>query len=135
MDVYHEVLHNLCEAVEGKTSKAINFKDLVKKMGFHGNYPEIFRFLHNEGWIIETPKADFVSITHWGAAEVKKTSSGSSSTSNAEIKKEANRAISAARELTALLENFAGSLDESDLPPVEKKFSELHGIINKIKSF
>lgn len=135
MDVYHKVLHKLCEETKGKNSKTVDFKDLVKKMGFHGNYPAIYKFLSNEGWITESPKADFVFITHWGVAEVKKTSSGAKDNSKEELKKEANRAVAAAKELSLLFENFVESLDESDFQPIEKKFSELQNTVNKIKSY
>lgn len=134
MDVYHKVLHKLCEITEGKNSKAVDFKDLVKKMGFHGNYLAIYKFLSNEGWITESPKADFVFITHWGVAEVKKSSSGADGDSKAEIRKETNRALAVAKELSVSLESFAESLDQNDFPPVESKLSELQNIINKIKS-
>jgi hypothetical protein len=135
MDVYHKVLHKLCEVTEGNNSKAVNFMDLVKKLGFHGNYPEIFKMLSGEGWITESPKADFVFITHWGVAEVKKTSSpGGAAGANAELKKDANRALAASRELSTLLEDFIKDAEPENFPPVEKKFAELQIIITRISN-
>jgi hypothetical protein len=134
MDVYHKVLLQLCEATEGKSSKAVDFKNLVKQMGFHGNYLDIFQRLSGEGWIAESPKPDFVSITHWGVAEVKKTSSGvGGNNTNAEARRETNRAATASKELTALLEEFSRNVDRDNFSPIEKKLDELQIAIAQIK--
>jgi hypothetical protein len=133
IDVYHKVLHKLYEVTDGKDSKAVNFKDLVKQLGFHGNYADIFERLSRESWIVETAKPDFVRITHWGAAEVKKSSSSETTDSNAELKRETNRAAAATKELTLLLEDFARSSNKDDFSSVEKKFAELQNLINQIK--
>lgn len=135
MDIYHNVLNKICELVEGKTSKAVDFKDLVKKMGFIGSYSEIYKFLSIEGWITDSPKADFVFLTHWGLAEVKKTASGGGTdNSSAEIKKEANRAYASAKDLTIMLENFAATADKESFSQIEKKIAELQASINNIKN-
>jgi hypothetical protein len=134
LDVYHKVLQNLFQATEGKSSKAVDFKNLVKQMGFHGNYADIFRRLSGEGWIAESPKPDFVSITHWGVAEVKKAASGTGDgNTNAEAKREANRAASTSKELAELLEEFAGNADNHNFPPIEKKLDELQTLIVQIR--
>ena len=134
LNVYHKVLQQLCEATEGKSSKAVDFKNLVKQMGFHGNYADIFQRLSGEGWIVESPKPDFVSITHWGVAEAKKSaSSAGSSNTNAEIKREANRAAAASKELTTLFEEFAQNVDKDNFPPIEKKFEELQAAVAQIR--
>jgi hypothetical protein len=136
LDLYHRVLQNLFEATEGKSSKTVDFKNLVKQLGFHGNYGDIFQRLSGEGWIVESPKADFVSITHWGVAEVKKSASNAAASGadiNAEAKRETNRASSAAKELTALLEDFARSLDKNGFSPIQKKLDELENAIAQIK--
>lgn len=132
MDVYHKVLHQLCDVTEGKSSKAVDFKNLVKQMGFHGNYADIFQRLSGEGWIAESPKPDFVSITHWGVAEVKKTSSGTGDV-NAEAKREANRAAASSKELTQLLEEFTRKVEKDNFPPIEKKLDELQTAVAQIK--
>jgi hypothetical protein len=135
LDVYHQVLHKLFEVTEGKGSKAVDFKNLVKQLGFTGHYSDILGRLSGEGWIVETPKVDFVCISHWGVAEVKKASSasGSSGDSNAEIKRDANRALATVKELSISLEEFAGGLSKEDFSNVEKKFSELQNLIGQIK--
>jgi hypothetical protein len=134
LDVYHKVLQKLCEAAEGKSSKTVDFKNLVKQMGFHGNYPDIFQRLSGEGWIAESPKPDFVSITHWGVAEVKKTASAASGgDANAEVKRAANRAAVESKELTALLEEFVRNPEKDNFAAVEKKIDELQTAIVQIK--
>lgn len=134
LNVYHKVLQKLCEATEGKSSKAVDFKNLVKQMGFHGNYTDIFQRLSGEGWIVESPKPDFVSITHWGVAEVKKSASPPAVVdTNTEAKREANKAASATKELTVLLEEFALNPDKNNFPPVERKFDELQSALAQIR--
>jgi hypothetical protein len=134
LNVYHKVLQKLCEVTEGKSSKAVDFKNLVKQMGFHGNYADIFQRLSGEGWITETPKPDFVSITHWGVAEVKKaTSAVPAAETSSEAKREAGKAAAASRELSGLLENFAQNPEKDKFPPIEKKFDELQNTISQIR--
>lgn len=128
MDVYHKVLHKLNEATGGRDSKTVDFKDLVKKMGFHGNYGDIFERLSREGWIIETPKADFVLITHWGVIEAKKGASVGNADSAAELRREVNKTLTAARELAGLLENFSTDAARDNFAPIEKKFAELQNL-------
>lgn len=134
MDVYHKVLHKLCEATEGKTSKTVNFKDLVKRLGFVGSYLEIYNFLSGEGWVAESPKADFVFLTHWGLAEVKKNSSAADGDSDETIKIYADQAINTCGELSKLLENFAGNSEMKNFPQIEKKLSELQNILDQVKN-
>lgn len=134
MDVYHKVLHKLCEATEGKTSKTVDLKDLVKKLGFVGSYLEIYKFLSSEGWVVESPKADYVFLTHWGLAEVKKSSSPNDNDSGAQIKKHANRALNSCRELSDLVEKFSQKVEMGSLPQIENKISELQNLLNQIKN-
>ncbi|MGI8469051.1 MAG: hypothetical protein ACR2N3_11440 [Pyrinomonadaceae bacterium] len=134
MDVYHQVLHKLNEVTGGKQSKAVDFKDLVKKMGFHAHYSDIFERLNHEGWIIETAKADFVSISHWGVAEVKKNSAAGGGESSGELRREVGRTMTAARELAALLENFSSELSKKDFTAVEQKFNELQSLFTQTKN-
>jgi len=72
MDVYQKVLLKLYQVTGGKDSYTVDLKDLVKGQGFLGNYNEIFQMLNGQGWIAETPKANYVRITHWGVKEAKK---------------------------------------------------------------
>lgn len=133
MDVYHKVLHKLNEVTGGKDSMTVDFKDLVKKIGFHGNYDDIFERLSREGWITETSKADFVKITHWGVMETKKAPTVTNAESAAELRREANRTLAAAKELTELLENFLNDLEKSAFAKIEKKSAELQNLLVQVK--
>jgi phage anti-repressor protein len=129
-------LHSLYQATSGNTSKAVDFKDLVKKLGFHGNYGEIFKMLSGEGWIVESSKPDFVSISHWGAAEVKKSLAAASTTgndSNSESKKDSSLALNTSRELSALLENFVRKPERDRFSGIESKLADLQTVIARIK--
>jgi phage anti-repressor protein len=103
MDVYHKVLVKLFEETGGSDSKAVDFADLIKKLGFHANYNPIFKELSVQGWIVETSKVDWVKITHWGIMEAKKSLSGEGGDAD-ELQKDSNRLLAEARELVALLD-------------------------------
>lgn len=133
MDVYHRVLTRLYEVTDGKDSKAVDLKDLVKSLGFLGNYPDIFERLSAAGWIAEDKKADFVRITHWGVSEVKKSPAAANQSSN-NLKSDADKAIAEVKELGLLLEIFANDASKANLTPVERKIDSLKAVINQIKS-
>ncbi|HEY0048812.1 MAG TPA: hypothetical protein VGB68_05985 [Pyrinomonadaceae bacterium] len=133
MDVYHRVLTRLYEVTDGKDSKAVDLKDLVKSLGFLGNYPDIFERLSAAGWIAEDKKANFVRITHWGVSEVKK-SPAAANQSNNNLKSDADKAIAEAKELGLLLEIFASDASKDNLTPVERKIDNLKAVIDRIKS-
>ncbi|HEX8370682.1 MAG TPA: hypothetical protein VF604_19205 [Pyrinomonadaceae bacterium] len=134
MDVYHRVLARLYEITGGKDTKTVDFKDLVKSLGFLGNYPDIFERLSGAGWIAEDKKADFVRITHWGVSEVKKSPATAANQSNNNLKNDANKAIAEAKELALLLEIFASDASKDNLTTVERKIDNLKAVINQIKS-
>jgi hypothetical protein len=135
MDVYHRVLTRLYEVTGGRDTKTVDFKDLVKSLGFLGNYPDIFERLSGAGWIAEDKKADFVRITHWGVLEVKKSPAAAAvKPSNDNLKTDANKAIAEAKELGLLLEIFAGDASKDNLAAVERKIDNLKTLINQIKS-
>ncbi len=134
MDVYHQVLAKLFEETGGSDSKAVDFADLVKKLGFHANYNPIFKELSVNGWIVETSKADWVKITHWGIGEVKKSQSGLTGGDAQDLKKDANRLLAESRELVALAENLAGEATKDNFSKFEKKFSQINSLINELKS-
>ena len=133
MDVYHRVLLKLFEETGGSDSKAVDFADLVKRLKFHANYPSIFKELSVQGWIVETGKADWVKLTHWGIEEAKKSQTGESGDAP-ELKKDSNRLLAEARELVGLLENLAADATKDKLSSVEKKISQLNSMINDLKS-
>lgn len=135
MDVYHKVLIALYKITEGRDSKAVDFKDLVKKNGFHANYSNIFEYLSGEGWIAEERQADFVRITHWGIAESKKAQKGDEKTGDSDsIVKNANACAEAAKEFAELMENFARDGSKNNLEKAGQKFAEMETLFNLAKT-
>ena len=136
MDVYHKVLVKLYEMTGGRYTQAVDFKDLVRSQGFHGNYEDIFQKLSVQGWIAETPKANFVKITHWGVKEAQKASSGtveSASADSKELRRAATELIGDTREFLIILEEFTRNLSEENFKQAERKFGELNSAFLKIK--
>ncbi len=134
MDVYHKVLVKLYELTGGKDTQAVDFKELVKAQGFHGNYHDIFQMLNGQGWIAETPKANYVKMTHWGVKEARKSTSGTiDADGSQELKKTANRLIKDTKEFLILLEEFASDASKEKFGQVEKKFGELNSSITALK--
>lgn len=133
MDVYHKVLLKLYQVTDGKDSHTVDLKDLVKSQGFLGNYDDIFQLLNGQGWIVETPKLNFVKISHWGVKEAKN-SAGAAPDSTQIIKKEANRLIGETKQFLILLEEFSTDLSKESFSQVEKKLGDLTSAIGKLKS-
>ena len=133
MDVYHRVLLKLFEETGGSDSKAIDFADLVKKLGFHANYNPIFKELSVQGWIVETSKVDWVKITHWGLMEAKKSLSGEGGDAD-ELQKDSNRLLAEARELVTLLDILTDEVSKDNFLKVEKKISQINTMANELKS-
>ncbi len=133
MDAYHFVLTKLYEAAEGKDSKPVDFRDLLKKIGYYSSYADILERLSREGWIAEDEKRPHhVRITHWGISEAKRSLLSKSEPNSVELKKSLNQAISTTKEFLILLENF-DSLKEN-LTQIEEKIKEISNLIVKIKS-
>lgn len=133
MDVYHRVLVKLFEETGGSDSKAIDFADLVKRMKFHANYVSIFKELSVQGWIVETGKADWVRLTHWGIQEAKK-SQVVGSGDGREAKKDFNKLLSEARELVGLIETLSSDETKENFSSVEKKSLQINALIADLKS-
>jgi hypothetical protein len=135
MDVYHKVLVKLYEVTGGKDSEAVEFKDLVKNMGFLGGYPDIFKELSRQGWIAETRRPDVVMITHWGVKEAKKSGAIKEDVSERmqTVTRETNRLISNAKDFSIILGEFSSDSSKEKLKSLEKKFDELKDGIDKIK--
>ena len=132
MDVYHKVLIKLYQVTGGKDSQAIDLKDLVKSLGFLGSYNEISQMLSGEGWIAETPKLNFVRITHWGVNEVNK--SGSSEPDAAQIvRKAATNLIAETKQFVTLLEEFASDTSTDNFEQMEKKLNEINTAVGKLR--
>lgn len=133
MDVYHKVLLKLYDVTGGRDSATVDLKDLVKNQGFLGNYNDIFQMLSGQGWIAETPKLNFVKITHWGVKEVQK-SGGNQSDKSQTLKKDAARIISETKQWLILMEEFSSNPSEGNFLQVEKKFNEINAAIGKLKT-
>ena len=133
MDVYHKVLNKLYETTGGKDSQTVDLKDLVKGMGFLGNYEDIFQMLNGQGWITETPKVNFVRMTHWGVKEASKSGSSQPDAAQA-VKKEIARLVSETKQFLIMLEELSSNVSEEKYAQVERKLSEISAAIGKLKS-
>lgn len=134
MDAYHQVLARLYEVTDGKDTKSVDFKELVRSLGFHGNYPDIFERLSRDGWIAEDKKADFVRITHWGVLEAKKSPAPLFDQSERNLTADAGKALVEVKELSLLMEIFTRNTSRDNLTAVEKKIEGLMTLINQIKA-
>jgi hypothetical protein len=133
MDVYHRVLVKLYEITGGRESEAVDLKELVKKEGYLGSYPQIKDHLTGQSWITETSRVDAVKITHWGVTEVKKSQTGGGDNPQA-ARKEINRTIADTRELIIFLEELANDVSKENISRVEKKLGEINSAIQKLKT-
>jgi hypothetical protein len=132
MDVYHKVLVKLYEITGGKDTETVDLKELVKKEGFLGSYPQILEHLSRQSWIIETTRPGSVKISHWGIKEAK--NSDASSDNNPEsARKEINRMISETRELIKYFEDLANDTSKENIVKSEKKLAEINSAIQKLK--
>lgn len=133
MDVYHRVLIKLYEVTGGKESETVDLKELVKKEGYLGSYPQIKEHLSGQSWITETSRVDAVKITHWGVKEAKNSGSGGNDDMLA-VKKEINRTIADTRELVIFLEELAADISTENVSKAEKKLAVINSAIQKLKS-
>lgn len=132
MDVYHKVLMKIYEVTGGKDTQTFDLKDLVKNLGFLGNYNDISQLLNSKGWIAETRKLDTFKITHWGVKEAKQSQDGSFYNSPS-LNNEANQLITKAKEFSILLEEFSSDTSEEKIQAIEKKLAELNYLVDKLK--
>lgn len=132
MDVYHKVLMKIYEVTGGKDNQTFDLKDLVKNLGFLGNYTDISQLLNSKGWIAETRKLDTFKITHWGVKEVKQLQGGSPFDSPS-YTNEVNQLIARAKEFSIELEEFSLDASKEKMPAIEKKLAELNHLVDKIK--
>ncbi len=133
MDVYHRVLVKLYEVTGGKP-ETVDLKELVKKEGFLGSYPQIFEHLSRQSWIIETSRVDSVKISHWGIKEAQIAQSSGGSNDLLAVKKDVNRTISETRELIKIFEDLANDVSKDNIARAEKKLGEINSAIQKLKS-
>lgn len=136
MDVYQKVLVKLYEVTGGKDSQTVDLKELVKGLGFLGNYPDIFKQLSRQGWIAETRRPDVVSITHWGIKEAKKAgvSSGGESESLKIISRETERLKSDTKQFSIMLDEFSADKTKESFQSLENVFGQLADAVGKIKA-
>ena len=136
MDAYHQVLAKLYETTGGKENQSVDFKDLVRRLGFFGNYADIFERLSREGWIVEDAKSDFVRITHWGVKEVKNPSASGADKDLKQrtLESDANKAAAEAKELSLLLEVFARNTSAENLAAVQQKINDINGLLERLKA-
>ena len=133
MDVYHKVLLKLYQVTGGKDSQITDLKDLVKNLGFLGNYNDISQMLSGQGWIAETPKLNYVRITHWGVNEVNKSGSGEPDTTQI-VKKATTSLIADTKQFVISLEEFESDASKDNFGQVEKKLNDINTAINKLRA-
>lgn len=133
MDVYHKVLMKLYQVTGGKDSQTVDLKDLVKNLGFLGSYNDIFQMLSGQGWIAETPKLNYVRMTHWGVKEANNSDNGKPDEGQS-VQKEAMKLIVETKQLVIMLEEFASDVAGGNFGQIEKKASEITAAIGKLKS-
>ncbi len=133
LDLYHKVLAKLYEVTEGKDSKIVDLKDLVKNQGFLGSYQDIFQFLSVQSWIMETAKADYVKITHWGVKEAKKSQS-LAAPNTLHLTRESSNLIAQTKELLTTVEEFAAETSVKNFSQMERKIESLKSSVAALKS-
>lgn len=133
MDIYQKALTKLYRETGGSDAKAVDLLDLVKQLGFHANYKDIFRELSGRGWIAETSKPDWVKITHWGVKEAKQAASDAPDARQA-AKRESVRLLAEAREIVRLLEELSADAARENLEKIEKKAGEIKAAAGRLKS-
>lgn len=133
MDVYHKVLTRVYELSEGRDSVDVDLSDVTKKEGFFPSIDDITHFLAGESWVTETPRKYVVRITHWGAAEAKKTLSNTPDKALA-VTKDSNKTLAETKEFVIMLEEFATGPSSAKLDVIEKRYAEIGVILERIRS-
>ncbi len=133
MDVYHRVLVKLFEVTGGKETETVDLKELVKKEGFLGSFPDIIQHLSRQSWITETPRPGTVKITHWGIKEAKN-SQPSGDNSAHSVKKEINRLLSETRELIKIFEDLSNDNSLVNIAKAENIIGEINTAIQTLKT-
>lgn len=131
MDAYHKVLARLFEVTNGKETEQVDFKELVKSIGFLPSYADIFQQMSRQGWIAETSRPDVVKITHWGVKEAKKASSDGGGADRTD-KKERTRLVQEGRELVVFLEELTAEVSPEALSKAVKKAEAIAESLRKL---
>ena len=131
MDVFHKILLKVFEITGGRENAQVDLTDLLKREGFYANIESINDHLCGEGWMTATDRQYVVKMTHWGVAEAKRTLSSAPDTGSI-ISKDAARLLSTTRELVIMLEEFSATPSKDKFKVVEKRFTDIDGIVKKI---
>jgi hypothetical protein len=133
MDVYHKVLLKLYQVTGGRDSQTVDLKDLVKSLGFLGSYDDIFQMLNGQGWIAETPKLNFVRMTHWGVKEADNSASGKLA-ATPRVKNEAAHLIAETKQFLTALEKFASDDSKKNFEQIEERINKINQAIAELKT-
>jgi hypothetical protein len=106
---------------------------LLKREGFFPSRDSIVSHISNEGWVIGTDRQYVVRITHWGAAEAKKSMANLPDRTHA-AQKDVTSLLNGSRELVKMLEEFADGPSKEKLNSIDKRFSDLSAVIERLRS-
>ena len=135
MNVYQKVLVKLYDATDGRETKAVYLKDIVRDLGFYPSYSDIFTQMSRDGWLTETKRSDEVNITPWGIREAKKLKAGNV-VDQRDVDRGAKKIQASVKDLSVMVEELLAevstenldSLDEQ-ISVVEKRIKELRKLI------
>lgn len=132
MDAYQRVLLKLYEVTGGKDTKKVDFRALIKELGYSGSYVDIFERMSRESWIVEDSQADMVKLTHWGVAEAKKKLLPKDEI-NKLLSENAKKCAALAKEFASLMEGFSKEVSAENLTLAYNKYEEFNSIFKKIR--
>ena len=132
MDVFHKVLLKIYDITGGRESQEVDFIELLKQEGFYPSRDSISNHLSTEGWITDSARPGHIRITHWGMAEVKKTMADPTGAGQG-IDRHTTRLLSATRDFSIVIGEFVSKPNPESIKPVEERFSEIGGLLEKIR--
>lgn len=132
MDVYHKVLTKIYEETDGKDTVDVDLVDLLKREGFFPSLNDISKFLMDESWVTETKTKHVIRLTHWGAAEAKKSLAGLPNKGQ-ELERFSKRAVTGAKELLVMLEEFNAKPDKKKFSTLKEAYGNVGGLLGKIE--
>jgi hypothetical protein len=133
MDAYHKVLVKIYELTGGKDNVDVDFADLLKKEGFFPSIEDIKSYLSSESWITETKRVNVVRITHWGAAEAKRSLSSGPDPKTA-TEKDLRTLINSTKELALMAEELSGAPSKDKVKAIESKLGAVRDLLEKVKA-
>ena len=132
MDVFHKVLLKIYDNTGGRESQEVDFIELLKQEGFFPSRDSIKDHLSTEGWIADSARPGHIRITHWGMAEAKKTMADPTGIGQG-IDRHTTRLLSATRDFSIVIGEFVTKPNTESIKPVEERFSEIGGLLEKIR--